>query len=461
MPFSLIPTRFRVSAALLLALGTTTVACRSTTPSGAPSPAETPTATSSTRPADASSAKAGTSSPLTPEEELRQFRQRRFGPAIEGCKSGNAGDCSRLAHRLLTGASLTERSAFEEALRGGCERRQPDACAGLGALLGLGTSATQANMEQALPLLQTACREGSSIGCAMELEARPPRTDDQAAQTEYLQKASAACERLGGSVCFTAASFLAATAGGAPDDARTDPLLAKACETGSAESCFQSGIRASEKPGDGPARARALYEKACGLDHGPACFNLGYQLLTGTGGPADATRGREIALQACHLGDRTACDYLGATNEGRVLPEELQSGRQPYSSDEERKQVQRRFCELGGAESCTSVAFALGDRAEKGGHPEEMEPVLGLLQKGCRRGSERACNVLGHVVKDAIRACEQDNGGQCLVAAFAYQQGIELPRGRGPTLPSDTAKARELFTKACERGIQPACERSR
>jgi TPR repeat protein len=87
------------------------------------------------------------------------------------------------------------------------------------------------------------------------------------------------------------------------------------------------------------------------------------------------------------------------------------------------------------------------------------EEALGLLQKACHRGSTRSCNVLGHVAKDAIHACDADNGPQCLVAGFVHLQGTSMPPVNGPTIPADPSKAKADFAKSCRLGVKSACSR--
>jgi TPR repeat protein len=380
-------------------------------------------------------------------------RRALLAADAEGCARAGREACARLAARPLEGMTNgEERQALVPALRTGCTRGVPDACAAV-AMYALIDGRDEA---AALAQLEGACRAGSGIACARWIEGRAAEAgEDKDKLAALAGEADQACARLGSSVCVTAAQFHAHQIGaGNPAE-----LLARACATGSRWACFQQGIDAAESAG-GAAQARTFYERACVAECPPACFNLAYQLMRGEGGARDEGRAWPLVRRACHLGDHTACDLLASTADGRVSPE---ASRSAYASEAERLAGQLRFCDAGGAESCANAAFTLGHDAEASGRLEEMERALSLLGRACRRGVARGCNILEHVANDAIRACDAGEAGQCLVAGFVYQHGVELP---GPPLhassiPADAAQARAAFSKACSLGRASACARVR
>ncbi len=254
------------------------------------------------------------------------------------------------------------------------------------------------------------------------------------------------------------AALYASANGDKTDEAKVLGWVERGCETGSGYACHVLGMTAAEAKD--VARAKGLYERACGASVGPACFNLAWLLLDGTPAPADVDRGRTLARRACQLGDPSACDYLYATDDGQRR--NLAEGESPYPGDAEKQRAASHWCAEGGAEPCTDLAFARGAIAEQSGNLAEMESVLGLLQRGCGRDSVRACNVLHHVAKDAIAACEAGNGGQCLVAGFVHTQGVTVPVAERSVPASRIPwRRRRRSTKACAGGVETGCARVR
>lgn len=307
-------------------------------------------------------------------------------------------------------------------------------------------------------LLDEACRRGSSVACAWLAEQRMKRTEDGAVRAQLLARATEQCDKLGGSVCFSVASAHYEGWGAPADPAKGDGFATRACETGSGYACFSQGADLVEKGGDGGAqRARPLLERSCAADVGAACALLAGVLVQGRGGlKKDAAAATAFATRACDLREPQGCDFLAETNEGRSAS----SDQAAFADEQEKLRVYRKYCDRGGAEACSVPAFSLGDRAERSGELRDMEEVVSLLQKGCRHGSMRSCNVLGHVAKDAVRACDAGNPGQCLVAGFVYAQGTSIPRVNGPSYPKDEAEAGKAFEKACKGGQKAACERA-
>lgn len=377
-----------------------------------------------------------------------------FGDAIAGCGRGDAAGCHRLASRVIDGASPREFQRYTDAFRAGCERGVADACAGLALAEARTEHSSHAEPSQATARLESACKAGSSIACAARIEERVRAThDDAEAKRALIAEAASTCERLGGSVCFTAGSY-SATGDGVPKDMKeARRWFDRGCQTGSAYACFyQAMVEAEEGDAGAAARARPLFEKACAADVDDACMSLAVRLFKAG---QETDHAKALSLRSCHLGNADACDFLALSHDGA----NLQEPEKAYATDAEREAAFERYCVLGGAESCIQLAFARGGAAEQSGDLEKMEPVLTLLQQGCSRGSARGCNVLGHVVKDALAACDKGNAAQCLVAGFAYAQGISMPRVNGPTVAKDEAKAKAAFQKACEGGRAEGCRR--
>lgn len=391
--------------------------------------------------------------PAAASASLQQPELPPFPGTTAACAEGDAPACARLVQRVLSGVEPSEVAQYRPAFEAACEKRIADACAGLGVARSFndGTEGEAA----ASRLFDDACGAGSSAGCALMLERKLRAEADQGAMGTLAQQTVEMCDRLGGSVCFTAATLFENGAGVPRDEARAKALTLRACDTGSAFACFVAGMNLAEGQAVPSAEARAAYEKACGSNIAGACFNLAYALLQGATAE-EKEQGRALGLRACRLGDARACDFLAATNEGRSAP----GAKDVYASPDAAQAANERYCELGGAEACVTVAFYKGARAEESGQLHELEKVLPLLQRGCVRGSVRGCNALAHVAADAVSSCEGGDAGQCLVAGYVFTEGVRVPRVSGRSIKPDADRAKAAFQKACEGGVQAACSRA-
>lgn len=391
--------------------------------------------------------------PLAKPASVAEVRGR--AAAMAACEGGEAQGCRRLAEAMLDGAGPEQAKRALPALQAGCRAKNADACGGA-ALAGQIIGGPGFDQAASLKALEAACAAGSSMACSASNEAQVRNTKDAEALASLAKSAVQSCTALGGSICFTAATYAAGGIGGPSDAPRAEALLGRACDTGSGWACYTKALSLAGAGADGARRSRALYERACADDVAEACFNLGYQQLFGEGGGKDAVNGKRLAVRGCELGDGKACDYLAATNGAAVDPEHRSTA---YPNDEAFQAGHRAWCELGGIDACVDLAFSVGNAAEHSGELERMEEVLSRLQLGCHRGSMRGCNVLGHVVRDAQTQCEAGNAGQCLVSGYAWTMGVSMPRVNGASFPADPVKARDAFQRACDGKRQSACAR--
>jgi hypothetical protein len=157
-----------------------------------------------------------------------------------------------------------------------------------------------------------------------------------------------------------------------------------------------------------PARARPIAERACSSGTLRACNVLALLFEHGDGGPKDEARAVELYERACSGGELRACANLASVRrEGR-----LGQPRDPSRAAE----LYEKACSGGIAFACTGAAWS---HVPAGG---SSNPVLAasFYGKGCDLGDLDACAGLG--------------------TCFA----------RGTGVPPDTARARELFGRACE-----------
>uniref|UniRef100_UPI0002B95E6E tetratricopeptide repeat protein n=1 Tax=Helicobacter pylori TaxID=210 RepID=UPI0002B95E6E len=57
-------------------------------------------------------------------------------------------------------------------------------------------------------------------------------------------------------------------------------------------------------------QAKKYFEKACGLNNGSGCNNLGVLYINGQGVEKNLTKADQYISKACKLGDQEACEAL-------------------------------------------------------------------------------------------------------------------------------------------------------
>ena len=389
------------------------------------------------------------------------------------CGRGDAGACKHLLSAVIFSGRGDLLTLGQDGFGGGCKAGVADACTGH-----LLATVNPEAPEGSLPGLRKACAEGSDIACLLEVPLAFEETTTGEEMFQLIELSTLRCEEAGGPTCSIVGNVYEQGAGASRDDARAAALYARGCETKDPASCFQHGqmlmaaaasdsapeaegaATAPESPAAAGSltQARAAFTTACDGLMGPACYALAEQLFSGKGGAPDPARAREAAWRGCDLGDRTSCDFLAATNEGRTWPRP--EGSSAYETPEAFAAMQRKYCAFGGGEACTALAFVDGAAAEESKSFEPMDGVIANLQRGCEAGVGRACAMLDKVGQDALRACDDGSEpAQCLVAGYALTSGTRVPDGFGTSLESDPARAEASFKKACEAGVQSACAR--
>ncbi|MBL9003886.1 MAG: sel1 repeat family protein [Myxococcales bacterium] len=229
---------------------------------------------------------------------------------------------------------------------------------------------------------------------------------------------SSVCRRLLNASAFVAAGLLV----GGLFGCGSGPLrnLQRGCEQGSGNACFKLGVAYYEgKDEKGTAvdldyaRARKAFEQSCSRENGTACYNLGYMLTKGEGGPVDKTHAVDYYKKGCEFGDNTAC---------------------------------------------TKGAVAYRDGA---GVPKDMEKALALSKIGCDRNEKDACelqkalattpdaNGLTAEVKGLIEGCDAGNADSC------FEAGVRFDDGKG--VPQNKERAAVAYKVACEKGDLRGC----
>lgn len=192
------------------------------------------------------------------------------------------------------------------------------------------------------------------------------------------------------------------------------------CDLGDPGSCSRVGYFHQNGlygvPRD-PARAAALYRKACDGGWAVGCGSLGALHVLGEGVPRDANLGVKLVEQACDMGMSEMCSFLSAAfYTGNMVPKD---GARAAS-------FARRGCDGGAGSGC----FILGEVTRTGLGGVRADPVAArqLYIRGCDGGDPMGC----------------------------YGAGVAIEDGLGG--PADPAGARIWFKRGCDAGFPPACD---
>ncbi len=190
--------------------------------------------------------------------------------------------------------------------------------------------------------------------------------------------------------------------------------------------------------------ARARHEDACSLGEVRGCNSLAIFLQQGWGGPEDVTRAAKLLGDACETGDATCCaNFALSLWQGKGIERDQARARTLFE----------KSCAAGVDTGCDGLADAVV--------PASAPAVKPVFEAGCAAGSGSGCLLLGSVLEnhekdlaaaDAryLEACERGNADGC-----AWHADL-LATGRGVT--KDLALARDFFRRACEGGVERACE---
>ncbi len=276
---------------------------------------------------------------------------------------------------------------------------------------------------------------------------------------------------------------------------------AETCTVLDPKDCSDSArlILKSGRNPENDARARALYERACGFDDHAGCIGLAKFLAAGDGGDADGSRatkllkrecaifpadlsgqlnpcldlanlllqgpnevrdeakgfplffavcsspdceaGRQLVAQRCDSGDAIACDQRGRD----LRDNSAEKGEGPMQKAVE---LFDRSCKAGAEQGCIDLAVAM---AGGDGTAKDSNKAFSQLKELCAHGTGRACGTLAGLAPrnawavekgDTLlsRACEAGDGRSC----------IELARADDALLINATARRVELYLRAAD-----------
>ena len=209
------------------------------------------------------------------------------------------------------GPTDADRARADARFRRACDLGEPDGCSEAGLRAIQGGQAGQ--LAPGVALFRRACDGGSGLGChnlaVLHLDGTGVPRDPAIAAALFER----GCARGHASACLELGRRKLLADGLPEDRAGAVTALHTACSL-AARTC--DGLATAHEyvlgvPEDA-ARARALYDQACGAGRPEACLALGDMLGEGRGGPADAARAKVLYEGACAAGVDEACDMLRA-----------------------------------------------------------------------------------------------------------------------------------------------------
>lgn len=275
-------------------------------------------------------------------------------------------------------------------------------------------------------------------------------------------------------VVLLALASPAAALGQAAQEAAPDLATARAaCNTGSAQACFDlgRGLEAASLERIGPAWTAV--HRACRMGLRAACAHairppedppeelerrcryfgdtshcLGLALLRARGTPAERATVAELYRLACLRGTGMGCYLHARETEAHAGPERAGEVAIAY----------RAACAFGVSGACVRLA-KLHLRGRRGVW-RDLETARWAYRMACDQGDREACAGLGHPAlagpvwsptepEEAARGCERGDPQACAAAGTAFLWGEHVPQ--------DRPRAKASFEKACTAGHQEAC----
>ncbi len=216
------------------------------------------------------------------------------------------------------------------------------------------------------------------------------------------------------------------------DTDRTLKFYKLACDGGSAQGCYDSGVLFDEGKdvAQNYERAATCYQRACEMDlpngEGEAeaaaksCSNLGVLYEKGRGVATDLKRAVELFGRACHGGNAIGCLNSGNMYaRGAGLPRNLDKA----------EEIFKKLCDQGSADmvwvgGCRGLAGVL---VEREGGKTNPTAAIAHLEKECAAGKPQPC--------------------------YAAALMLEI----GDMIPADKNRAAGLYRKACQKSYEAGC----
>jgi len=237
-------------------------------------------------------------------------------------------------------------------------------------------------------------------------------------------------------------------------------ILQALCKRGEQAACEDLGDAYAEGQGVARDKARAadIRRKACKRGQLFACKDLGLMHISGAGVKRSAPGAAGYFKKACKGGEPEACDLLGV-----LYSRGLAKGKKAA----EAVKAFRKSCEGGWMEGCLhlGVAYASGD-----GIVKDEKYASRLFFKACESGVADGCTWMGKLMEAGEKVSDERVRGMAQKRVVKYyrkacdggsMEGCYLLGKRhltGAGVPRDPETARSLLKKACDLGVEQACE---
>lgn len=215
-------------------------------------------------------------------------------------------------------------------------------------------------------------------------------------------------------------------------NARVRRALESACSGGEMEACVELGDSASRR------RAMELYERACDGGHGLGCHKLARHLRRGWMLEQNIAQAVGLDEKACELGSVKGCVAAGQA----YL---FGSG---VTQDSERAfQLLDPTC----TEEVTEGCVILAKMYEEGiGVTADRARATRYYDMSATQATDRVADSPASAYIVFVDACNRQNFIGCFNAGWFRAEGVEIER--------NITTSRELFQRACDAGVENACE---
>jgi uncharacterized protein len=250
-----------------------------------------------------------------------------------------------------------------------------------------------------------------------------------------------------------------------------------ACERGDVRACVGVGIITLQGPlADPPVAVRAL-RRACDGGQAHGCHWLSVAYRHGLGVKQDESRSVQLERRACELGSADDCSSVG-------------NARRSADANEAGAFLEKS-CKLGNSSDCVLAASIIVASTDDNVAAARAQRIASTA---CRLADQSACVEAKRIAEiarkiatyaESASACEGGNGGECLRAGRGYmhhsplrhairatkllQRGCDLGSSMscidlashyalGLGAPQDPTKAHEIRLQYCNSNVPAACE---
>ena len=221
--------------------------------------------------------------------------------------------------------------------------------------------------------------------------------------------------------------------------------LQRRCDKGNARSCYNLGvdyIHGSRGVTKNIFQGLKLYDKACKLNDGGACSNLGFEYWKGRNIQQDYKKAVIFYQRACELNDGRGCANLGVVyGKGQGVTKDFSKALNAFS----------KGCNIKSGDSCVK----LGCMYEKGeGTLPDHNKAISFYKKSCDLNEGHGCRHLAYTYSKNINLSKK-----------YYEKGCSLKDGKSCTHLGDffyknqRTIALKYYEKACNLGIKKACQK--